>query len=233
MSPTLASFTRVVGLKGELSINLLGVRFGSARSLKIKLSHGRFLSPLETIERHCVVGSELFEFLQEPLAWISYYYTAGDLYADRSLKNLEAQWVLSPRCESGRDTSPSCLRRHGVQEGIRNFLFALEPKGESNSSMDAAIDKITTQFGRWYPNVPTNVRSAKILLEKMHHQARILEGLLILIGALSLWVGGIGIVNVMLANVAERREEIGLRKVLGLPPRYPSLFYAKQFSSAP
>ena len=35
------------------------------------------------------------------------------------------------------------------------------------------------------------------------------------LAAISLLVGGIGIMNIMLANLAERRQEIGLRRALG------------------
>ena len=44
---------------------------------------------------------------------------------------------------------------------------------------------------------------------------RIFQVVLYSIAGISLVVGGIGIMNIMLANVAERRQEIGLRRALG------------------
>jgi putative ABC transport system permease protein len=53
------------------------------------------------------------------------------------------------------------------------------------------------------------------------------NGLLLALGAVALLVGGVGIANVMVISVLERRSEIGLRRALGATRRH----VAEQFLS--
>src|SRR5260370_36230358 len=93
------------------------------------------------------------------------------------------------------------------------------------------IDWVLRQRHRISPNGDADfqMRSQEEIAQAQGQQTAILRMLLLVIAAISLLVGGIGIMNIMLVSVTERTREIGIRMSIGAKRRHellPLLFDA-------
>jgi putative ABC transport system permease protein len=106
----------------------------------------------------------------------------------------------------------SVVRYFTGTERVNQIYFSMR---NMDQVPDAANDIIRIIKSRHRPDSVYKAQTLKELLDVAAKSADALTAVLVLVAAVTLAVGGVGIMNIMLANVRSRIREIGIRKALG------------------
>jgi putative ABC transport system permease protein len=225
VSPVVSLRTQVVAGANNWQTTVSGVAQTYTYVRSQSLSAGRFFSQSEVASSakvavlgQTVVG-QLFPSGQSPLG--ATIIVKGAPFS--------VIGVLSPLGQSalGQDQDDTVLIPYtSAMERLtgQTTVSSLMVSATSAQTIDPVQQEITQLLEQRHRIVPPQVddfqvRNLQSIAQAASQTSAVMEFLLAGVAAVSLVVGGIGIMNIMMVSVTERTREIGLRMAVGAPPK--------------
>jgi putative ABC transport system permease protein len=222
----LSTWTQAVTAFGNSKTNVMGTDLSYFPVRGFELAGGRIWTASEERlkARVCLVGPS----------------TAARLFGSadpigRSIRIGKTSYLvigtLVPKGQSpfGQDQDDRIMMPVGTYRGhvertLAHRVHMLMASAKRFDQADAAVQEIEAvlrQRHRLHDTAESDfvVRSQEQFRQVQERIVRVLTVLLLSVAAVSLFVGGVGVMNIMLVTVTERRREIGIRMALGARPR--------------
>jgi putative ABC transport system permease protein len=217
-----------------IDCSILGVEPEHLRTFGLDVRRGRTFNEVDSREfaKVCIVRPSLIrelETLEDPIGLSvrignEPFVIIGELddarFSSHTRKALaidgQHQEVYIPYSTSMRDFGTmTILRRGGSEERSKVELDQMVVRAASADAVGPTARVISAVLARFHEKRDYEIVVPLELLRQKEETQAVFNLVMVLIAAISLLVGGIGIANIMLATITERTKEIGIRRAMG------------------
>ncbi|MEK6647133.1 MAG: ABC transporter permease [Candidatus Firestonebacteria bacterium] len=211
-------------------IKVIATTMDYLEATKSKIEKGRFFNNIDTTQnkRVCVLGTKakqqlfsyrvcLGEYIKISKIWfkvIGIFENTADTKS--ATGNDSNNYIYIPYSTAIVNFGDRYTKQEsGVSESSTIEIDQLYITMQSSDYIEAAADRLKSYMQKIHKKTDYEIVIPLDLLRQKEATQRTFSIVMATIAGISLLVGGIGIMNIMLANIYERTKEIGTRRALG------------------
>ena len=208
-----------------ISMSSKGVQYPYGQMRKLQIDQGRYFEEGDFVDRRhvCIMGANAAKKIFQGLPPVGLNVEVNGI-------QFTVIGLLALKIQDSSNNGPDNWNVFLPYETLREFypaakypdMIVFQP---SDAELDKrALDAVRTVVAHRHNFNPKDDKATPEWntidnTRELNQFSLALQVLLGLIGALTLGVGGVGVMNIMLVSVTERTREIGLRKALGAKPK--------------
>lgn len=218
-APYSVAFATVVCSGKSWGSPVLGITGNFNAVNRLIIDKGRPLSEIDQEMKNCVIGDRIAQQMRQvgitnmvgsKLLILDHIFTIVGVVKPASENSLRPQEI-----NEGVMVPYLTLKRITGTDQVTGIVARLR----KNVNVSAAVEQIQGVFDQIVKERKPYIQTASELIGQMNKQMNLLTMFFGIVGCIALVVGGVGVMNVMLVSVAERRREIGIRRALGAKRR--------------